>query len=180
MLVTNHTNHTNHRKRLLPTDSRRSTRSSACITLRSSGSISGTGWSTNGFFGSSPSTTVSPVLLSFTTMRPVSVILPITITATFSRSPTASINARSSRISIASFSCNSAPHTSFTHIVWRISISAPFGAEISFTFPLPVVSTSSLFSQQWVVVRLEGQQHELMHPLAGQSHSGGKAEISKP
>ena len=62
-----------------------------------------------------------------------------------------------------------------------MSISAPFRAEISFsTFPLPAVSTSSLFSQQWVVVRLGGQHHELMNQLAGQSHSGGKAEISKP
>ena len=68
------------RNRLLPTDSRRNTRSSACITDRSAGSASGsstvgTWWSTNVFFGSSPSTrsrsrstAVSPVLLSFTTM----------------------------------------------------------------------------------------------------------------
>ena len=61
-----------------------------------------------------------------------------------------------------------------------MSISAPFRAEISFTtFPLPAVSASSLFSQQWVVVRLEGQHHELMYQIAGQSHQGEKAEISK-
>ena len=72
-------------------------------------------------------------------------ILPITITGTFSRLPTASMNSRSfSRISIASFSWNSAPHSSFTDIVGspttrlRMSSSAPFGAEISFsTFPFP-------------------------------------------
>lgn len=37
--------------------------------------------------------------------------------------------------------------------------------------PLPVVSASSLFSQQWVVVRLSGQHHELMHQLAGHAES---------
>jgi len=53
-----------------------------------------------------------------------------------------------------------------------MSISAPFGDEISFsTFPLPAVSASSLFSQQWVVVRLSGQHHELMHQLAGHAES---------
>ena len=145
------------RNRFEPTDRRRSTRSSASLTVSPPGSSSGTStgamrWNSNRFWGMAPSTwsrsrftgVVSSVE-SCTTMRPSPVTRPTYANGTFSRSHR-SLNstARACWSSSASFSWYSAPQISSTERVSsptstsRIPIRAPAGLTISFsTLQLP-------------------------------------------
>ena len=66
-----------------------------------------------------------------------------------------------------------APHLLHTHRLEDVHLRSVRRRDLLHHLPLLTVSTSSLFSQQWVVVCLEGQHHELMHQLAGYAESLG-------
>mmetsp|Transcript_44187 Transcript_44187/g.69131 ORF Transcript_44187/g.69131 Transcript_44187/m.69131 type:complete len:336 (-) Transcript_44187:28-1035(-) len=145
------------RNRLEPTETSRSTRSSAAAHVRPSGSASGavgsaTRCMSKVFCGILPSTRESgrskgvvPSRASCTTTRPSAVTRPTKDTGHFSRAAMASSSSRSSgRTSRPLFSWYSAPQSSFTlrvaspALMSRSSYRAPSGSTISLsTLPLP-------------------------------------------